>query len=181
MNKEDFIKDLNYLKSYFLNWNFDFTNLFALEIWYEKFKDFTDRDFIELLKKYCSETSYPPNSPSDLLKIIPKEYSIEEAWQIVLDILKLNTEESYILRELSKYPTLYKCIQGIDLKNVEVDSYGNKCYGYSIGRIFKRKYKAYLDSIKIKFINNKLSLPSNNNLRLTTTNLDKPNGGFIEL
>lgn len=163
ITKEEFVKDLNYLKAYYFNWNFDFKNLMLLEIWYESLNDFTNEEFKSLIKTYCKNNQYPPNSPTDLLNSIPKEYSINQAWEIVLDILMQNTDSSYIYRALSKYPSIYKCMQGIPLIPAQ-DSFNNKCYGYCIGKPFKQRYQEYLDSLNIYYQNNKLVLTTNKNL-----------------
>lgn len=150
------------MKLYYPKWDLNIQDPMLLEVWYDSLCHFDTEEFKEIIKTYCKNNSYPPYSPTDLLKVIPKEYTVDEAWEIVLNTLKKHSDIYYVYQDLNKYPSIYKCIKGINL-NGEKDSFGNKCYNYSIGKEFKRRYGEYLKSLKVYYQNDKL-ISSNNKL-----------------
>lgn len=157
MTQEEFLQGLSYLKAYYQNWNFNFQESFVLGIWYENLKHLDMDSYQEVIKNYCINNRFPPQSPFDILEMIPKEYSTDVAWDIIIDCINRSKDTQMFLNLVYKlYPKLYKFVMNFDLENVDEDSYGNKCYGYCYGKQFKKEYQQYLDSIKVKFINQKL-------------------------
>lgn len=165
MTTQEFGEGLNYLKCFYANWNLDISNHMVISIWYENFKNIEFRSFQEIVKLYCSNNRFPPQSPFDLIDIIPKELNVYEAWELIYDCIRRSSNNSIFLNMvLKQYPKLYPFVSSFDIDNVEKDSFGNKTIGYSLGRRFKREYKEYLDRINIKIINDRLISNSNNNL-----------------
>ena len=157
LDGKKFLMGLNLLKCTYLNWNFDINNSMMIKSWYIKFQNLDDETFKNLLEKYTSESIYPPNSPLDILKYIKSYDSPEQAWNKILNIINRSINNQMFMNIMAKEENfLYQFVIEWDIDKVGVDSFGNKCYGYEFGRLFKRKYKDYLDSINIKKINNNL-------------------------
>lgn len=163
MTPEELGKGIKYLKAFYTRWEFDVTNTFALQVWYQSLQNLSFEQLKDIIQTYCMKNQFPPNSPYDLLNVIPKYPSVEEATQIIRDIAERNTTQEFFLKEVYKVsPTLYPFTKMID-PYAEKDSFGNKCLGYILKR-FKRNYQEYLDSIKIAYVGNQLV--SNNKLLL---------------
>lgn len=163
MTPEELGKGIKYLKAFYTRWEFDVTNTFALQVWYQSLQNLSFEQLKDIIQTYCMKNQFPPNSPYDLLNVIPKCPSVEEATQIIRDIAERNTTQEFFLKEVYKVsPTLYPFTKMID-PYAEKDSFGNKCLGYILKR-FKRNYQEYLDSIKIAYVGNQLV--SNNKLLL---------------
>lgn len=163
MTPEELGKGIKYLKAFYTRWEFDVTNTFALTVWLKSLQKLSFEQFFEIIQNYCMNNQYPPNSPFDLLNLIPKYPSVEEATQIIRDIAERNTTQEFFLKEVYKVsPTLYPFTKMVD-PYAEKDSFGNKCLGYILKR-FKSNYQEYLDSIKIAYVGNQLV--SNNKLLL---------------
>ena len=169
MSEQEFAKGITFLKSYYTNWNFDLTNTIALSIWYESFKDLEYQSFQEIVKKYCMNNRFAPQSPFDILDTIPKELDENQAWELVVDIAERSDYKNSFFRNMiyKENKTIYELVKNYDIEKIEKDSFGNKCLNYEYGRTFKVHYKNYLDSIKIKYVNNKLiSLTNNNDIKM---------------
>lgn len=115
-----------------------------LDIWFAEFADMSSSTFQKVIKGYCKNNHFAPNSPYDLLAYYPNQYSVDEAWNIVFDALKNNTSQVFVMKELEKHPIIYNMFKKYRDVKVEEDSFGNKTYNYSIGRLFKRDYKNML-------------------------------------
>ena len=153
LDEKKFLQGLSYLKSNYINWNFDLSNVSAIGVWYLKFKDLDNDTYKALLEEYTSKSPYAPNSPADILKHMETYYSVEEAWQRILNIINRSYSNQMFQNLMAKEePSLYKFVIGWNIENVSLDTKGNKCYEYCFGRHFKRNYKAYLDSLKVKKI-----------------------------
>lgn len=169
MTGNEFGQGLTILKGFYTNWNLDITNPLILEIWYENFKHLDSTAFQHLIKRYCKVNRFAPNSPYDILDLIPKLYTPNEAWELVVDVIKRSKDNAMFLNIMYKqHPELYTFVKGFDIDNVKYDSYGNKCLGYELGKQFKRDYQTMLDSQQIKYVGNQLVY--NNQLLLQSNN-----------
>lgn len=140
-----FIQGMNALKGYYVNWNFDANNELALKLWYKKFQDLDNATYQALIEAYVDEKIYAPNSPADLLNIIPKELSPDEAWERILLIIKRSFNNTNFLTNIQKEePQLMQFVHNWNIEEVPEDTQGNKCWGYHLGKIFKRQYQEYL-------------------------------------
>ena len=177
MTKEEFAKGISYLKKLYLKWDFDLSDMVLLEIWYGKFKDLTNESFIEVIKEYSSSNQFPPSSPFDLLNIIEDCDDVNSAWEKILHIISRSTNNSMFQNIMFKeQPKLYQFTANWNIDLVETDSYGNKCYGYQYGKLFKLEYQKHLDSKKVVKINGVLQAP--NKLQIgSNTNTTKLLGG----
>ena len=96
LNDKVFLRGLVYLNDYYDNFKFDIKNVNKVEVWYEVFSNFDDEIFIEMVKNYCRENIYPPQSPTALtefmkVKMIEKrkgELSSEMAFEEALKMLR---------------------------------------------------------------------------------------------
>ncbi len=153
MTKEEFLQGICYIKAYYPNWNFNVQDGFVSGVWYDNLKELDMESYQTVIKDYCSKNRFPPQSPFDILEMVPKEYSKEDAWEIIFDCIRRSKDTPMFLNLVYKqYPKLYPFVKHFNIEQVETDDFGNKCYGYSLGKLFKRNYQSYLDSIKIKLI-----------------------------
>ena len=164
MSEQEFAKGLTFLKSYYVNWNFDITNTMTLSIWYESFKEIEYQSFQEIVKSYCKSNRFPPQSPFDILDMIPKNIDVNTAWELIRDIAKRCDYKNSMFRNMvyKENKEIYEIVKNYDLENLEEDTFGNKCLGFIYEKAFRKIYKEYLDSIKIKYINNTLITFNNN-------------------
>lgn len=167
MEQREFGEGLALLKGFYTNWNLDLKNVMVISIWYENFKHLDMTSFQTMIKQYCMTNRFPPNSPFDLLDAIPKLYSVDEAWEIVLDAIRRSKDNSMFLNIMFKNQALYPFVKHFDIDNVEEDSYGNKCYGYSLGKRFKREYQEMLNQHSIMFVGNQIICNTQNQRLLT--------------
>ena len=147
LSYEKFFQGIKILKLNYINWQFNINDKEALEIWYKKFNNLDDATFKDLIEKYTSEKVFAPNSPADLLNLIPKELSAEEAWEHILLIIKRSFNNINFLSNIQKEePQLIQFVSHWNIEEVPEDTQGNKCWGYYLGRHFKRQYQEYLAS-----------------------------------
>ena len=73
MTKQTFGKGIAYLNIFYTNFKVDIENPLVIEIWFDIFKDMDDQKFTELVKGYCKENIYPPQSPTHLLEYAKKQ------------------------------------------------------------------------------------------------------------
>lgn len=175
MTTEELGKVLNYFKAFYSNWKLDIENPIVLMVWYNCLKDISYKEMMDLVAKYCMQNKFGPASPNDLLSLIPKLSSTDEAWEILLDILTRASEPAIALNMLAKYPELYAIgAKYINRMNeVECDSAGNKCYGYQLGRAFKREYQAMLGAQKLYIDSKTMRLAIPNKTEMLTYQNEK--------
>jgi len=148
---------LKYIKSYYPKWEFNISDSFMLGVWYEAFEEIEFNGMQEILKKYCKSNTFPPQSPTDLLNLIPRAYTPNEAWSKVLDIhSRCKSQEFFLSQVLKEEPSLYPFVKRFNFYDIETDSLGNSCIGYCIGKPFKKDYQEYLDRLTIAFISGEL-------------------------
>ena len=92
LDQKTFLQGINYLKANYINWGFDLNNDLMLKVWYKKFSNLADQDFMELVERYTELNKFPPNSPADLLELLRetiknKELSANEAWAEVVGLI----------------------------------------------------------------------------------------------
>jgi len=155
LDQKTFLQGLNYLKANYINWSFDIHNDIALKVWYKKLSCLEDATFMQLIELYTDKSKFAPQSPADLLNLVPQDLAPNDAWDIIYAIILRTFNNSSFLNTMAKeQPTLYPFVQFWDIENVSKDSEGNKCYGYQFGRQFKREYQTYLNSKKLVRIGN---------------------------
>ena len=175
LDKRVFLKGLNYLKAMYINWQFNLTNKMLLEIWYDVFKDFDDNVFMETVKEYCKTKQFAPNSPYEIQNCVANYVDKHSAWETIMAIINRSANNSMFLNMMYKeQPTLYEFVKDWNIEQVAKDSFGNKCYDWCFGKIFKRTYQKFLDSKSIVKVNGVLS--TQNSLRLE----NKSNNNLIE-
>lgn len=92
LSQKTFLQGINYLKANYINWGFDLNNNLMISIWYKKFSNLDERDFMELVERYTEVSKFPPNSPADLLDLLREtitamELSPNEAWAEVVGLI----------------------------------------------------------------------------------------------
>ena len=155
LDQQTFLQGINYLKASYINWSFDLHNDLALKVWYKKFSALDPSTFMQLIELYTDSKSFAPQSPADILNLVPQELAPADAWEIVLATIKRAFNNSNFLNIMAKeQPTLYPLVQNWDIEKVaaderNLDTFGNVCWGYVLGRHFKREYAAYLKTKKL--------------------------------
>lgn len=155
LDQKVFLQGLNYLKANYINWSFDLNNDIALKVWYKKFSNLDAATYMQLIELYTDSKKFAPQSPADILNLVPIEMDPCDAWEVVYAVIKRAFNNSNFLTIMAKeQPTLYPFVQFWDIEKVSEDDYGNKCYNYDYGRPFRREYQAYLNSKKLVRIGN---------------------------
>ena len=155
LDVKKFIMGLNLIKNTYLNWNFDIKNQMQVEIWYSKFKDMSDDDFKALIEEFTNKNVFPPNSPADILKYVKTYDSVDVAWTKILNIISRSINNQMFQNIMAKEESfLYQFVYSWNIDTVRKDTKGNNCYLYDFGKQFKRDYQRYLDSLKVKKVDN---------------------------
>jgi len=155
LDQQTFLQGINYLKASYINWSFDLHNDLALKVWYKKFSGLDPSTFMQLIELYTDTKSFAPQSPADILNLVPQELAPADAWDIILATIKRAFNNSNFLNIMAKeQPALYPFVQFWDIERIQndensKDSNDNICWGYILGRQFKREYTAYLQSKKL--------------------------------
>jgi hypothetical protein len=164
MTNEEFYKTLLYLKAKYPNWNIRIDDPFTLSVWYEDFENIDLASMKQMCRDYSRMNKYPPNSPADLLNLIPKYLSVEEACELIRDCVGRNNNPEYFMRDLySKNQTTYNVVKGLETEFYQKDSFDNNCVGYAL-RVFKQRYINFLNEQKIAYVGNNLIENKNQNL-----------------
>lgn len=159
LDEKTFLQGLNYLKANYINWSFDLTNDIAIKVWYKKFSLLDPATYMQLIELYTDKSKFAPQSPTDILSIVPQDLEPNDAWEVVLAVIKRAFNNSNFLNIMAKeQPALYPLVQFWDIEAIQndeksKDSYGNICWGYILGRKFIREYAAYLNSKKLVRLN----------------------------
>lgn len=155
LEQKTFLQGLNYLKANYINWSFDLTNDLAIAIWYKKFSNLDATTFMQLIELYTEKSKFAPNSPADILNLVPVDLTPSDAWETIYAVIKRAFNNSNFLSIMAKeQPALYPFVQFWDIEQVQnddanKDSLGNVCWSYILGRPFKREYEAHLRSKKL--------------------------------
>lgn len=91
LTEKTFQQSIKYLTNFYTNFNFNVAvEIDKAKIWFGVFENMDDEIFKDLIKRYCVENIYAPQSPTHLLefynqKVFDKyQPKIEEAWQTLL-------------------------------------------------------------------------------------------------
>lgn len=93
LKQNTFLKGIKYLNAYYTTFNFNINDNMKLEIWYNIFKETEDETYTNLVKKYCVDNIYAPQSPTHLLQyakdiLIQNKTTPEAAWEKALGTLR---------------------------------------------------------------------------------------------
>lgn len=127
-----FSKGIAYLTHYYLQDRFkdNLNNEMVLNVWYQAFRDMPNSVYMEAIKVYCDNNTYPPNSPHDI-KNARKEFLIKNmsdynsAWLKMLEMrnkcvyhLSSDVNINLLLKSVENDTPLYNTIQTLkeDLK-----------------------------------------------------------------
>src|SRR5690554_1043023 len=67
MNKVNFIKGIEYLNAYYVNFKVDIDNKMVQIVWYDALKHIDDDSFIKVITNYALTSKYAPQSPTDII------------------------------------------------------------------------------------------------------------------
>lgn len=76
MNKKTFAQGLAYLNLFYTTFKVDLENDMVIEVWYDMFKDMDEQKFTALIKAYCKENIFPPQSPTHLLEFAKQRLAL---------------------------------------------------------------------------------------------------------
>lgn len=68
MTFEKFIKSMKYLSAAYPMFKLNMNDDYSLKVWHDVLKDFTDDQFIDTLKDYVKNNTFPPQSPASLIE-----------------------------------------------------------------------------------------------------------------
>jgi hypothetical protein len=95
LSKKVFASMMETLNAFYVNFKVDLDNQLVVSVWYEALQNLDDNTFKELIKSYCMNNIYPPQSPTHLIQhmkdmVLMREPSGEEAWELTYGLLKRN-------------------------------------------------------------------------------------------
>lgn len=93
LDDKRFLQGLKYLNAYYTNFNFDINNDFKIGIWYNTCKHIDGDTFSALIKAYCEQSIYAPQSPTHLLEFarsltISQHMNVDNAWDYALALVR---------------------------------------------------------------------------------------------
>lgn len=93
MDEKRFLQGLKYLNAYYTNFNFNINDDYKIGVWYGSVKHIDGDMFSQLVKEYCDNNVYPPQSPAHLLDyaktvLISNSMSSDSAWTYAIDLLR---------------------------------------------------------------------------------------------
>ena len=99
MTKIGFVKGIEYIKAFYVNYKLDTQSKLIMGVWMDAFKNMSDEIFERLVKTYCVENIYPPQSPTHLLEFAKTKFAEKspEAETEFEEVVKLN--KRYSLRQ----------------------------------------------------------------------------------
>ena len=99
MTKIGFVKGIEYIKAFYVNYKLDTQSKLIMEVWMDAFKNMSDEVFEKLVRAYCLENIYPPQSPTHLLEFAKTKFAEKspEAEIEFEEVVKLN--KRYSLRQ----------------------------------------------------------------------------------
>lgn len=160
LDKIIFIQCLNFIKNCYVNWQLELGNEQVIETWYDFFQNIDTNDFIKLVKDYCKEKEFAPQSPASLLnflesQFIKQELDVFEAWEKITSLIReigfqRQEDKKTVYLELNDFPVLKKTTWQLEreLSNLKVDD-------YYLQKIFKEAYlNNVCKSVKIKMQDN---------------------------
>lgn len=101
MTKQTFAKGMEYLNAFYVNLKINLDNPLVVEVWYDVFKETKDEDFLKMIKSYCLENVFAPQSPTSILEFSKQKY-LESQPQAELEfekIIELNKRYSIRLNQ----------------------------------------------------------------------------------
>lgn len=128
LDQKIFLKGIKYLNAYYTNFNFNINDDLKLKVWYDVFSSFTDDDFTHLIKTYCVQNIYPPQSPSSVLEYAKTQLKLKymdssSAWDYAISILRhvgYDFSRFYSKCEYSIISTIIKSLR-TDLEGIHTD------------------------------------------------------------
>lgn len=93
LDEKRFLQGLKYLNAYYTNFNFDINDDFKIGIWYQVFKQLDGDTYSALVKSYCEQSIYPPQSPAHLLEhaktlTLQQYMNSDNAWDYALSLIR---------------------------------------------------------------------------------------------
>lgn len=169
LDRETFKKGMKYLNLTYTNFKFDLNDAEALEVWYDRVKMLDDDFYSRLIKTYCENNRYAPQSPFDLVDTIKqsymqKELDCEQAWEYIKGLIRKHSlhygRESFY-KELEDKPLLKKLALEFEprLRELRTDDINTP-------KEFKNAYKSNLATL----VQEKQDKLLNNNKQIATDN-----------
>ena len=66
LSRETFVYGMEYLNAYYTLLKIDLDNKLQVKVWYEALSHIEDNTFTFMVKSYCKENQFPPQSPTHL-------------------------------------------------------------------------------------------------------------------
>lgn len=168
LDKKQFLKGLKYLNDYYVNFKFDINDNNKLGIWYSVFEEVDDETFVGLIKEYCKENIYAPQSPTHLLeyaktRLMSNFMSPDEAWEYAIGLLR---SVGYTFSRF--YDKVEHVVISQSIKEIESEFYN--LYTENLPFVKRNFVKVYSENLKqhvsVAVRKNEFSLAGNTNLAL---------------
>jgi hypothetical protein len=129
LEKATFLKGVKYLNAFYTNFNFNINDDLKLKIWYDVFISFDDTTFTDLVKSYCMNNIYAPQSPAHIFEhakneVFNKTMEKNEAWNYALGLLRRVNYDFRHFYEKCEYPIISEIIKSLkpELEGVYTES-----------------------------------------------------------
>lgn len=168
LDKKQFLKGLKYLNDYYVNFKFDINDNNKLGIWYSVFEEVDDETFVGLIKEYCKENIYAPQSPTHLLeyaktRIIANFMSPDEAWEYAIGLLRRVGYTFSRFYEKVEHVVISQSIKAIESEFYNLYTESLPFVKRNFVKVYEEKLKEHVSGAVRK---NQFSLAGNTNLAL---------------
>lgn len=117
LSSDKFLEMIGMISAYYTTFKFELLdskgNMSLMsDVWYEAFSRFSDDDFEMMIKQYCQGNVYAPTNPTQILeftktKLIDlRSEEINEAWQVLLNLIAIHGTKSYLTQDIERYKTI---------------------------------------------------------------------------
>lgn len=168
LDKKQFLKGLKYLNDYYINFKFDINDNAKLAVWYSVFEEIDDDTFVGLIKEYCKDNIYAPQSPTHLFdyaktRLTANFMSSDEAWEYAIGLLR---SVGYTFKRF--YDKCEHNVISNSIKSMESEFYN--LYTEQLPFVKRNFVKIYEEKLKehvsVSVRKNNFSLAGNTNLAL---------------
>jgi len=160
LNQKTFITGMQYLKNFYIKWEFDLTDRTKLEVWYGFLSALDEADFTRIIETYCTTNIHAPQSPNDLIMILVEEDEKNyadpyRAFALVRQLIRDNGWQygrQDIYDSIKGNPALYKTVKDMEpeLRELTADD-------KFLPERFRKEYAIQLKAMCIRNRNAKLS------------------------
>lgn len=118
LDKVVFLQGLKKINTLYREFKFDFEDKFALNVWYDFFKDYSNEQYTNIIDIYCKNNKYTPMSAASIVdyylenvktQTLRKELSPSDAWVKMIETRReCRFIYNKVIEKLKEYPIIYE-------------------------------------------------------------------------